>query len=112
VFESRSARGDDHWKAEIIIQTWYQAETGRIPISGAGYGGPAGGRTDRAGVLQSAPGLLRADTGRLARCTWVCEENKCLFGIPVQALLAVGNVYHKVEVQPLAQWGARRDCRF
>jgi glutamate synthase domain-containing protein 2 len=43
VFEGRAARGDDHWKAEIVTQTWYQAETGRIPISGAGYGGPFAG---------------------------------------------------------------------
>jgi hypothetical protein len=47
VFEGRAARGDPHWTAEIITQTWYQAETGRIPISGAGYGGPfAGARFD------------------------------------------------------------------
>jgi len=43
VFEGRTARGDPHWTAEIITQTWYQAETGRIPISGAGYGGPFAG---------------------------------------------------------------------
>ncbi|MDY7041190.1 MAG: glutamate synthase-related protein [Chloroflexota bacterium] len=35
--------GDPHWTAQIITQTWYQAETGRIPISGAGYGGPFAG---------------------------------------------------------------------
>jgi glutamate synthase domain-containing protein 2 len=43
VFEGRAARGDPHWTAEIVTQTWYQAETGRIPISGAGYGGPFAG---------------------------------------------------------------------
>ena len=43
VFEGRQARGDDYWTAEIITQTWYQAETGRIPISGAGYGGKFAG---------------------------------------------------------------------
>jgi glutamate synthase domain-containing protein 2 len=43
VFEGRAARGDAHWTAEVITQTWYQAETGRIPISGAGYGGPFAG---------------------------------------------------------------------
>lgn len=42
-FEGRSQRGDDYWTAEIITQTWYQAETGRIPISGAGYGGKFAG---------------------------------------------------------------------
>jgi glutamate synthase domain-containing protein 2 len=43
VFEGRTARGDDYWTAETITQTWYQAETGRIPISGAGYGGKFAG---------------------------------------------------------------------
>ncbi len=43
VFAGTSQRGDPYWTAEIITQTWYQAETGRIPISGAGYGGKFGG---------------------------------------------------------------------
>lgn len=43
VFGDRAARGDPHWTAEVVTQTWYQAETGRIPISGAGYGGPFAG---------------------------------------------------------------------
>lgn len=43
VFQGSSQRGDEHWTAEIITQTWYQAETGRIPISGAGYGGKFAG---------------------------------------------------------------------
>jgi ferredoxin len=34
------ALGDDVWTADIISSTWYQAETGRIPVSGAGYPGP------------------------------------------------------------------------
>ena len=28
---------------EIILSTWFQAETGRIPVSGSGYGGPFSG---------------------------------------------------------------------
>jgi len=43
VFAGRLARGDDYWTAEIITQTWYMAETGRILISGAGYGGKFAG---------------------------------------------------------------------
>ena len=43
VFLGSSQRGDDYWTAEIISQTWYMAETGRIPISGAGYGGKFAG---------------------------------------------------------------------
>jgi ferredoxin len=37
------ALGDDYWTAEIISKLWYQAETGRIPVSGGGYGGPFSG---------------------------------------------------------------------
>jgi len=36
-------RGDAYWTPEIITQTWYMAERGKIPISGAGYGGPFAG---------------------------------------------------------------------
>jgi glutamate synthase domain-containing protein 2 len=43
VFPGTSQRGNRYWTAEIISQTWFQAETGRIPISGAGYGGPFSG---------------------------------------------------------------------
>jgi ferredoxin len=32
--------GDDYWTPEIITTTWYQADSGKIPVSGAGYGGP------------------------------------------------------------------------
>jgi len=31
--------GDDYWTPEIIHTTWLQAETAKIPVSGAGYGG-------------------------------------------------------------------------
>ena len=34
------AMGDDHWTPEIIARLWYQAQTGKIPVSGAGYPGP------------------------------------------------------------------------
>jgi glutamate synthase domain-containing protein 2 len=43
VFPGTSQRGDRYWTAEIITQTWFQAGTGRVPISGAGYGGPFSG---------------------------------------------------------------------
>jgi hypothetical protein len=32
--------GDDYWKPDIIFSTWNQADTGKIPVSGAGYRGP------------------------------------------------------------------------
>jgi ferredoxin len=31
--------GDEYWTPEILATTWYQAESGKIPVSGAGYGG-------------------------------------------------------------------------
>lgn len=31
--------GDSHYTPEIITTTWFQSETGRVPVSGAGYGG-------------------------------------------------------------------------
>ena len=32
--------GDDYYTPDILLSTWFQADTGRIPVSGAGYGGP------------------------------------------------------------------------
>ena len=37
------ALGDAHWTPDIIARLWYQAETGKIPVSGAGYPGPFSG---------------------------------------------------------------------
>jgi hypothetical protein len=36
--------GDDYWRPDIIHRTWYQAQTGKIPVSGAGYRGPFVGK--------------------------------------------------------------------
>jgi hypothetical protein len=35
--------GDEYFTPDIILSTWYQAESGRIPVSGSGYGGPFSG---------------------------------------------------------------------
>ena len=35
--------GDDHWKPDQIASIWKQAQTGKIPVSGAGYRGPFAG---------------------------------------------------------------------
>jgi len=37
------ALGDSYWTPEIIATTWTQAQNGKIPVSGAGYGGPFSG---------------------------------------------------------------------
>ncbi len=31
--------GDEYWKPEILLTTWNQADSGKIPVSGAGYRG-------------------------------------------------------------------------
>lgn len=35
--------GNHYWTADIVRTTWLQAETAKIPVSGAGYGGPFAG---------------------------------------------------------------------
>jgi len=37
------ALGDSHWTPDVIASLWCQAETGKIPVSGAGYPGPFSG---------------------------------------------------------------------
>lgn len=37
------AMGDYYWTPDIISKQWSQAETGNIPVSGAGYSGPFSG---------------------------------------------------------------------
>ncbi|MBE0480786.1 MAG: alpha-hydroxy-acid oxidizing protein [Dehalococcoidia bacterium] len=32
--------GNDYWTPDLVYRTWKQAETGKIPVSGAGYRGP------------------------------------------------------------------------
>ncbi len=35
--------GDHYYTPDTILTTWFQAETGKIPVTGAGYGGPFSG---------------------------------------------------------------------
>ncbi|MBT4510653.1 MAG: hypothetical protein HOC20_00395, partial [Chloroflexi bacterium] len=37
------AMGNDYWKPDLISSIWTQSETGKIPVSGAGYRGPFSG---------------------------------------------------------------------
>ncbi len=36
--------GDDYWTPDVLNRLWYQAHTGSIPVSGAGYRGPFVGK--------------------------------------------------------------------
>lgn len=35
--------GNVYWTPDVISRQWLQAETGKVPVSGAGYGGPFSG---------------------------------------------------------------------
>ncbi len=35
--------GDDYWRSDTLHRLWYQAHTGKIPVSGAGYRGTFAG---------------------------------------------------------------------
>ncbi len=35
--------GDAYFTPDILLTTWFQAESGKIPVSGGGYGGPFSG---------------------------------------------------------------------
>lgn len=37
------AMGDEHWSPNVIASLWNQADSGKIPVSGAGYPGPFSG---------------------------------------------------------------------
>ena len=37
------ALGDEYWKPDLIATLWEQSTNGKIPVSGAGYGGPFSG---------------------------------------------------------------------
>ena len=36
--------GDTYFTPDIVTTTWFQAETGGVPVSGCGYGGPFSGK--------------------------------------------------------------------
>jgi len=59
--------GTAYWTPEIIQTTWAQAETAKIPVSGAGYGGKFSGYgfdsmwTDMFGNRSADPGRKFTD---------------------------------------------------
>lgn len=36
--------GDEYFTSEIILSSWFQAESGKVPVSGCGYHGPFSGK--------------------------------------------------------------------
>ena len=44
LFSEFSESGGEYWTPEILLTLWKQAETGSVPVSGAGYRGPFTGK--------------------------------------------------------------------
>ena len=88
--------GDDYWTPEIISGLWFQAESGRIPVSGAGYGGPFSGpgfdamwtdmseivRPTRDGIHGREYISTTVDLGRKAMALEFDEEGKIATELP------------------------------
>ena len=86
------AIGGSYWTPDIISNIWYQAETGRIPVSGAGYGGPFSGfgfdamwtdmseivRPTRDGIHGREYINTSVDIGRKAMCLEFDEKGRSI----------------------------------
>ncbi len=102
-----AAMGDDYWSPDIISKIWYQAQTGKIPVSGAGYPGPFTGpgfdsmwtdmseivRPTRDGIHGREYISTAVDLGGTARCLSLGEDGRIsgpkphVLDIPLPVLL-------------------------
>lgn len=120
VFAGTSQRGDDYWTAEIITQTWYQAETGRIPISGAGYGGRFAGegfegiwldmseivRPTRDGIHGRETISTRVELGAAIPALEFGPDGRLLSGMPAWVSLPIPVIFNPLPM-PLPGRGTR-----
>ena len=120
-FEQGRRGGDAHWTAEIITQTWYQAETGRIPISGAGYGGAFSGpgfdalwldmseivRPTRDGIHGRETISTAVVLGRRADALQFDAKGRLLSKLPAQVEIPIPVLFEPL-LMPLPGDGAQR----
>jgi len=84
--------GDSYYTPDMIQSTWFQAESGRIPVSGSGYGGPFSGPgfdsmwTDMSEIVRPTRDGIH---GREYINTSVDIGRKLLYLTPVDGRLAV-----------------------
>jgi len=117
------ALGDDHWTPDIIARLWYQAETGKIPVSGAGYPGPFSGpgfdsmwtdmseivRPTRDGIHGREYISTAIDLGRTPRCLsftesrTLADEIPLMIDIPLPIILRVPS-FGAISEKTLAGW--------
>ena len=103
------ALGDSHWTPDIIARLWYQSETGKIPVSGAGYPGPFSGtgfdsmwtdmseivRPTRDGIHGREYISTAVDLGKTPRCLSFSESGELegddprVIAIPMPIILRI-----------------------
>ena len=76
--------GDEYWKPDILMTTWNQSDTGKIPVSGAGYRGRFHGPgfdsiwTDMSEIVRPT---REAFTGAsIFRPAWISGPSRCACG--------------------------------
>jgi ferredoxin len=112
------AMGDGYWTPDIIGRLWYQAETGKIPVSGAGYPGPFSGpgfdamwtdmseivRPTRDGIHGREYISTAVDMGKKPACITFSEEGELdremsgIINIPLPIMLRMpsfGSITHE-----------------
>ena len=123
------AVGDTYWTPDIVSRLWYQAETGKIPVSGAGYPGPFSGagfdsmwtdmseivRPTRDGIHGREYISTAVDLGRTRTCLSLTESGDLdgdpsfLLDIPLPIIMRVPP-FGAISAQTLEGWAmtARR----
>jgi len=117
--------GDEYWSPNIIARLWYQAETGKIPVSGAGYPGPFSGagfdsmwtdmseivRPTRDGIHGREYISTAVDIGRKPVCLSVDEEGRWrgegirIMDIPLPIIMKVPS-FGSITDETVKGWGA------
>jgi len=117
------ALGDFHWTPDIIARLWYQAETGKIPVSGAGYPGPFSGpgfdslwtdmseivRPTRDGIHGREYISTAVDLGKTPRCLSFSEsgelKEECpqVIDIPLPIILRIPS-FGSISARTIEGW--------
>ena len=118
-----NALGDSHWTPDIIARLWYQAETGKIPVSGAGYPGPFSGpgfdsmwtdmseivRPTRDGIHGREYISTAVDLGKTPRCLSFSESGEMegddlrMIAIPLPIILRIPS-FGSINERTLEGW--------
>ncbi len=124
--------GNSYWTPEIIQTTWMQAETAKIPVSGAGYRGPFSGpgfdsmwtdmseivRPTRDGIhgreyISTAVDIGRKPSFLTFECERLAGTHPPLASIPMPLIIDTSSPQHALpELGPILRETARRTGLF